>query len=74
MGHTFKLKVDCGNAAFVYPDEDYPTQESAAPELARILREVADRLDQGCTYDKHMNIRDANGDIVGTFALKTEQG
>lgn len=62
----------CGNAAFVYADEDYPTHESAAPEIARILREVAARIESGCAYHKCVTIRDANGNDVGRFALKSE--
>ena len=45
MKHTFKLSIDCANAAFC--EDDTPTPESAAPELARILRAVADRIDSG---------------------------
>lgn len=71
MKHTFKLSIDCGNAAFC--DDDAPTQASAAPELARILRAVADRIESGDTFDTFRNLHDINGNIVGTFALKTEQ-
>ena len=71
MKHTFKLSIDCGNAAFC--ESDTPTQESAAPELARILRAVADRIESGDTFDTFRNMHDINGNIVGTFALKTER-
>lgn len=71
MKHTFKLSIDCANAAFC--EDDTPTQESTAPELARILRAVADRIDSGDTFDTFRNIQDINGNTVGTFALKTEQ-
>ena len=74
MDHTFKLEIDCENAAFVFPDEDYPTLSSASPELARILRQVADRLDQGCISNKPSNIRDVNGNVVGTFTFKNRPG
>lgn len=71
MKNTFKLSIDCGNSAFC--ENDYPTQESAAPEIARILRAVADRIESGDTFDTFRNMHDINGNIVGTFALKTEQ-
>jgi hypothetical protein len=71
MKHTFKLSIDCANAAFC--EDDTPTPESAAPELARILRAIADRIESGDTFDTFRNCRDINGNIVGTFALKTEQ-
>lgn len=71
MKHTFKLSIDCANAAFC--EGDSPTPESAAPELARILRAVADRIESGDTFDTFRNMHDMNGNIVGTFALKTER-
>lgn len=71
MKHTFKLSIDCDNAAFC---EDYaPTQQSAAPEIVRLLRAIADRIESGDTFDTFRNIHDINGNTVGTFALKTEQ-
>jgi hypothetical protein len=68
MPRTFTLKVNCDNAAFT--EHDYPTYASAAPELARILREVADKIEGGCQYDFFQTIRDVNGNDVGRFALK----
>lgn len=70
MKHTFKLSIDCANAAFC--EDDTPTPESAAPELVRILRAVADRIDSGDTFDTYRNIHDTSGNTVGTFALKAE--
>lgn len=67
MKHKFKLSINCDNAAFC--DGAEPTQQSAAPELARILRDVADRIEQGELYYVHRNIKDINGNIVGTFVL-----
>lgn len=72
MKHIFRLSIDCANAAFC-DDGDTPTQGSAAPELARILRAVADRIESGDTFDTFRNMHDINGNIVGTFALTTEQ-
>lgn len=70
MKHTFKLSIDCKNAAFC--EGDTPTPESAAPELVRILRAVANRIESGDTFDTFRNIQDINGNIVGTFAFKKE--
>lgn len=60
----FHLTITAENAAF-YPDP--------APEIARILREVANRIEAGESFDKYRNLHDANGNIVGTFALKEEE-
>lgn len=67
MKPYFKLSINCSNAAFC--DDENPTIQSAAPEIARILRDVADRLEQGERYNTHKNIKDINGNIVGTFVL-----
>ena len=68
MSYTFTVKIDCGNAAFT--EYDYPTYTSAAPELARILREIADQIEAGRQYDFFQTIRDINGNDVGRYALK----
>lgn len=65
MKHYFKLSINCDNAAFC--DDAGPTLQSAVPEIARILRAVADRVEQGETCEVHRNIKDINGNIVGTF-------
>lgn len=70
MKHTFKLSIDCSNAAFC--EGDTPTQTSAAPELARLLRSIAARIESGDTFDTYRNIQDINGNTVGTFAFKSE--
>lgn len=71
MKHTFKLSIDCANDAFC-DESGKPTQESAAPEIARILRAVAHRIESGDTFDTFRNLHDVKGNIVGTFALKAE--
>ena len=43
MTHTFTVKIECGNDAFT-DEAGNVTNDSAAPELARILREIADRF------------------------------
>ena len=52
---NFTLNIDCENAAF---------EDDAAPELARLLREIAGRIESGSMAG---NIRDINGNRVGSF-------
>jgi hypothetical protein len=52
----FRVQVNTDNAAF----------EEPGFELARILREVADRLESGSVAG---NVRDINGNSVGSFEL-----
>ena len=65
MTKRFTLQMTCDNDAF----------DTTVPhfEIVRILREVADRIESGDTFDKHRNIKDWNGNVVGTFTLKEEQ-
>ena len=69
MSHTFTVKIDCGNAAFC-DEAGNVTNDSAAPELARILREIADRIEAGTDYGWFKTILDVNGNDVGRFAMK----
>jgi len=55
---TFKLSFKMDNDAFKYPHGDY--------EAARILRDVADRVQDGFVAS---TIRDSNGAIVGSYEL-----
>ena len=64
MSKKFTLQFDTGNEAFA----DNPDLE-----IARILRTVADRIENGDRYDTFRNILDLNGNIVGVFALKEEK-
>ena len=57
---TFKLYINADNAAFDPPQ----------PELARILRGIADRIDNGLEMRQFQTIHDGNGNPVGQFALK----
>lgn len=57
--NSFSLQMDTGNAAF----DDEP-----ASEIARILRDVADRLEQQGAGDG--NLIDHNGNTVGRFTSK----
>ena len=61
----FTLEMQTDNAAFIGADDDY----GPGPEVARILREIADRLDNpGAGYSTAVqgNCRDFNGNTVGT--------
>lgn len=58
----FRLTVNCDNAAF---------EESPEREIARILRTTAARLEQNESFDTYQNLRDLNGNVVGTAGLKT---
>ena len=69
MTHTFILKIDCGNAAFT-DEAGNVTPDAAAPELARILRRIADRIEAGTDYERFRTILDVNGNDVGRYAMK----
>jgi hypothetical protein len=58
---TFKLNIKCENDAF------YGEQKHA--ELARILREIADRLEESGGLTGTV-VRDINGNTVGTAVFK----
>lgn len=57
---VFKLKVTMDNSAF--DDRE---------ELPRILRALADRLENEKTYMG--NVRDINGNTVGNFIVEDEE-
>ena len=59
---TFRFQIDCDNAAF--------EGDNLNLEIARCLHTTAERIEAGESFDMHQNIRDINGNIVGTFALK----
>ena len=64
----FKLQINTGNAAFhPYSDAEELTDQDlceAGPELARILRKLADALEDG-TADAAEVLTDYNGNRVG---------
>lgn len=66
----FNLTINCNNAAFCEGDE--PTTQSAGPEIARILRQVARQIENGAPFDYFQTIRDLNGNDVGRYAMKGE--
>ena len=53
----FKMEFKTGNAAF----EDYAEQE-----ISRILKEIADKVENGSTGGK---VRDINGNTIGEWDL-----
>lgn len=54
----FKLEIFCNNASF----EDHPNEE-----VARILRETAQKLEDG---RNHFPLLDANGNRIGQVVLE----
>lgn len=60
----FKLTVDLDNAAF---SDQYDWQE-----LSRILRVVAQKIEDNGIPWHYQNIKDLNGNIVGKYAQKAE--
>lgn len=58
---AFKLTIETDNAAF--------QDGEPAFEVARILREVADAMENGTNEGP---VRDVNGNRVGTFTLDTK--
>lgn len=56
----FKLRIETGNAAF--------DDGNLAPEIARILREAAKRIEEyGFATHEHA-LRDINGNTVGAYS------
>jgi len=62
---TFTVRVDCNNDVF-WPHPEH--------ELVRILRAIADRVEIFGLSGFFETIRDANGNDVGRFAIKNEDG
>lgn len=58
-----KLAIETTNDAF--------SGGWAATECARILRDLAERIENGATQGK---LHDVNGNRVGSFTLKQERG
>ena len=62
----FKIRIELGNAAFSDPEEGHYEPF----EVARILRQVASRVEDG---EKDGALRDVNGNKVGFFAHTPEE-
>ena len=71
---TFRLYVRLEGAAFgedpIEPERGETIEGDAAPELARILRTVADRIEREGIGWYFQNVQDVNGNPCGTFAWK----
>lgn len=61
----FRVTISCS-----WDDSFSPKPE---PEIARILRDLAARVESGDEFDTCRNLYDRNGNNVGTAALKTVQ-
>lgn len=66
---SFTVEMETRNAAFTGADDDY----GAGPEVARILREIADRLDNVGTDALQGACVDFNGNRVGNWELVSER-
>lgn len=67
---AFRLDItDTDNAAF-HPDEDTYDEQYTAAEIARILREAADKLEHEGEYEYPLH--DLNGNKVGQYEFKTD--
>lgn len=64
----FTLTFDTDNAAFYNPEGDV-----RAYEVARILRDVATRLDEWDGWTKFQAVRDSNGNRIGQWKLNPEE-
>lgn len=62
----FKLEITTANAAF---DE---IEGDAGAEVARILRELAERVESGLPTGDTATVRDANGNAVGEWRYQSE--
>lgn len=60
----FRLNLNCDNAAC----DDAPEQE-----IARILRDAADRIENGDLPRSYTNVRDTNGNTVGAYRMREEE-
>ena len=62
MATSLRVKIDSDNEAF--------SDGNAAGEVARILRELAARIED--SHDGSGNLRDFNGNRVGHWSLAVE--
>jgi hypothetical protein len=57
---AFKLEIECDNDAFCA--DGLPDESVRGAEIARILRDLADKMEDGCLS---ASLRDANGNRAG---------
>lgn len=55
-----KLKINCDNDAF---------HDAPEVEIARVLRKIAQDIEDLEATGMYQNIKDINGNIIGTFRL-----
>lgn len=67
----FMLEIDCDNAAFGSTDLTADGISERNAEVARILREAADRIEGGALAVK---LRDVNGNTVGQAGFQMGLG
>lgn len=69
VGMAFTLELKTDNAAFI-DDDGNP---EAGPEIARILREIADKYDSGIysTNGPALPVFDVNGNRIGQYRLSS---
>lgn len=63
MTAKFTLHFEADNAAFDYGQQAY--------ETARILRDVANRIESGNVLDVNL-IKDVYGNLIGTFSIQKD--
>jgi hypothetical protein len=65
MDRYFKVSINFGGNDAFHP--------SATPEIARILRNIADRMDGGGFNPDGLNLFDVNGNRVGKAYLSNHK-
>ena len=61
----FKLEINCDNATFYDENGDI----SYSPEVARILRSLADAVERNATVSFDATLKDINGNPVGRATI-----
>lgn len=71
---AFTLNINTNGAAFTVESNDEDNgQYDPGPEVTRLLREAADKIEQGYGTVHRSSLIDINGATVGHFAF-TEEG
>lgn len=70
---AFTLRIDTDNAAFQADTGDAYPAFSPGPELARTMRKLADRLDDGTDHTDGL-LYDINGNRVGSWEITEREG
>ena len=66
---TFTLTIKCDNAAF-HEDDGEATSGALGAEIARILRTLGGRLEQGADAEDSGYLFDGNGNKVGGWRIQ----